>query len=141
MMDFSKMPVTPGLKRVGGIIGYIILGLAAYFIIGTIVMQIQVERNTVYTICYTTKTLNLNGPDVVYYYYYYKGIKYEGDDRFHGAILVPGGKYFVKFSSKDPDYGVFTSIPVPDCIKEQPFEGWLEVPVCGNKDTSSFTAH
>lgn len=141
MINLSKIPTTQGVEKVGRPLGYILLGLVAYGVVGAIVKHVQVAKNTVYTIGITTKTLRVKGPDSVCYYFYYKGAKYEKEGGFQGEIVVPNGKYFVKFSSKDPDYVIFTSIPVPDCIKEQPFEGWLEIPVCGNKDTSSYIAH
>ena len=54
---------------------------------------------------------------------------YKNSDRFNENSIVPGGRYYVKFYSNDPDIcEILQDIPVPDSIKTAPINGWEKIP-------------
>lgn len=90
----------------------------------------EITRNPKYTIGTTTKTsFATKGNDYIDFVYYVNEKQYIGDIIFSYNIKVPNGRYFVKFSKKNPykNY-MLTNSPVPDSIKIAPPSGWDELP-------------
>jgi hypothetical protein len=76
--------------------------------------------NTFYTVPATkhvTYTYKMN-------YKYYKE-----DDYYNFNSKVPGGRYYVRFSAKNPNVSeILQDQPVPDSIKAAPPAGWSKIP-------------
>ncbi|NJK97155.1 MAG: hypothetical protein HC905_21580 [Bacteroidales bacterium] len=92
---------------------------------------IEINKFQKYTIAHT-KSINRSakGTDYIEFIYYIKNKKYNGDTFYENYIKVPNGRYFVKFSEKNPwkNY-LLDRIPVPDSIISAPPEGWDELPI------------
>lgn len=110
-----------------GFILLIIFGISSYRGISE---YIGLKKYGRYTIGITTKkeTTPKGGIDFDYTFTI-MGKKYEGFDAYNPKIQVPGGRYYVIFSSKNPEQNeMLINQPVHDSIREVPPEGWREIP-------------
>ena len=92
----------------------------------------QVKYFSRYTIAITTRRIITakNGPEIEYVYHV-NGSQYTsyGYDVEKYKIQYPNGRYFVKYSYKNPSAcEIQWDLPVPDSIKVIPVDGWRELP-------------
>lgn len=113
------------------IIGFIVLAIMAQH------EKSEIKRHERFTIGITISIIPTarSGPKV-YYKYYVNNKIFNGDTHFsRGEILiVPDGRYFVRFSSNSPEYSeMLINEPVPGNIVESPIEGWETLPIMVGK--------
>lgn len=87
-----------------------------------------------YTIGYTIDHHNnVHGSRTVDYVYYISGKKYENWEHYftsNAGVSTEGGRYFVKFYSKDASNAkMLLGCPVPSYIKDAPIQGWTQMPI------------
>lgn len=90
----------------------------------------DLKNNGRYTIGITErkKITPKSGTNVIYKYYVNE-TEYESFNDYYPDIVVPGGRYYVKFSNKNPENShLLRNFPVPDSIKKAPPEGWSNIP-------------
>jgi hypothetical protein len=90
----------------------------------------EIQKYSRFTIGITTDvSIAVKGNDYINYIYYVNGTKYKGDTYLKYSIKVPNGRYYVKFSSKNPWKSILMSNEdVPDSIKLAPSGGWDKIP-------------
>jgi Ni,Fe-hydrogenase I cytochrome b subunit len=91
------------------------------------------DQNAEYTIGITKgRHKNIrNASAFVYYYYAYQGEVYKRKQYFPftRSIKSENGRYYVKFSYKDPTNAeLLLDYPVPDSVKKSPYGGWQHLP-------------
>jgi hypothetical protein len=93
------------------------------------------NANLRYTIGVTGKTHHniKSSKPTVEYSYKVGGVEYSGnehiDAQFEKTVVANGGKYFVEFSSKNPDNSkLLLGYPVPDTVKSATEVEWTYMP-------------
>lgn len=78
----------------------------------------------------TKKSTAAKGNDYIDYVYFFNGIKYSGYSNLNSKAIVPKGRYYVRFSYRNPEksYIMFDK-PVPISIKMAPLGGWEKLPL------------
>lgn len=115
-----------------------ILSLSGLLIFTTVIIFVvfyQLHRNKElkaypkYTVGETTNLQRTaRGGRRVEYVFSYKGKTYNFDQPYRDDVIVPGGKYVVKFSHRNPKINeILFNIPVPDSIKNPP-DCWDTIP-------------
>jgi hypothetical protein len=67
----------------------------------------------------------------IQYHFEVKGIVYRQSTKVL-RLQLNGSRYFVKFNSEDPSQSaeMVSAEEVPNCIGDQPADGWEEIPTC-----------
>jgi len=106
---------------VGGVLGIALLGFSLYL---NIVHEKELSKFGRYTVGTTIRfTLSRYGRDVEYEFAV-NGKKYKAFTSYGYEAEVPGGRYLVKFSSRDPEINeIYLNKPVAFYILP-PKEGW-----------------
>lgn len=109
---------------------FIILLLCLLFIFA-IDRKIKLQKlanNFKYTFCTTTYTWRSYNVKNVSYDYFVDNKKYTNERHYNYKIVVPGGRYLVKFSIEDPSiHEVYFDCWVPHEL-ETPKNGWDSIP-------------
>ncbi len=107
-------------KKIQAILGGIML---LYVFFTFISAEIQLKYHARYTVAYFSEKKNREW----YFYYYVNGVRYESSTR--DCSLNKNERYYVKFSSINPDYVYFYCEPtVPAGFHVIPSEGWDFLP-------------
>lgn len=82
-----------------------------------------------YTIGVTTETFYKgDGKKMVKYNFSVNNKSYSGAELYKDCV-VPGGRYYVKFSKKKTSYNeLLLDMPVPNSVEDPPPEGWEQIP-------------
>ncbi|WP_126247020.1 hypothetical protein [Chitinophaga rhizosphaerae] len=91
----------------------------------------ELAENGRYTIGYTTGQIYQNNSRYVFYYYFINGRRFETSGRTARSTYVnfENGRYYVKFSSKNPEIARIL-FHVPECRDSLvPPDGWAALPV------------
>jgi hypothetical protein len=98
------------------------------------------KANLKYTIGVTGKTHHniKSSQPTVEYNYKVDGAEYSGnqdiDAPFEKSFVANGGKYYVEFSSKNPDNSkLLLDYPVPDTVTNRTEDGWTFMPGYSDK--------
>jgi hypothetical protein len=99
-------------------------GIVLLYVVFTFVnKEVQLKYHARYTVAYFSEKKNREW----YFYYYVNGVRYESWTR--DCSLNKNERYYVKFSSINPDYVYFYCEPtVPAGFHVIPSEGWDFLP-------------
>lgn len=111
----------------GLILSSIFLVFTAYYMIDRFS---ELKNHPHYTIATTIKIYrNGRGGRHIEYHYKYKGEDFEDTHPYREGVIVPNGKYLVKFSTNKPSFSeIYFNTPMQDFNDSIPYEGWSEIP-------------
>ena len=90
----------------------------------------ELNKHGRYTIGTTEKKRNtVKSGVLIYYDYQVNGKNYEGSADEKDNVIVPGGRYYTKFSMNYPSAStIYFDQQVPDTIQNPPSGGWDKLP-------------
>jgi hypothetical protein len=99
-----------------------------YSIMRPTLINYDLKKNARYTITYTEYITYSRSGKTFTYIYYVKNNRYIGSYFYKDGLIIPGGRYYVSFSSKHPNWSKFIFKKVSGNIKSAPPEGWDKIP-------------
>ncbi|SIT84615.1 hypothetical protein [Pontibacter indicus] len=123
------------LNKYAGV--FILLIISGYCVYVIFRQTYELKNNAKYTVGEIVE-FSLSGHLIqkIDYKFLVDGVEYIGRENYQGG--EKGKRYFVKFSSDNPDFSDFLQdMPVPDTIKDVPAEGWETIPIIKQNTNTS----